>query len=206
MERPFVLHSLVRIWFEKLIFHIIIFVNVDDIQDLYSEFISKRFKGTVSRDFRPSVIFIKTTSKSENHMQNSDGMQKILKMHVVSMIPHARCMRYHWHRMHGAYGVIDTACKIWHRMHDRRKLRMALAAFKGNIYKKTYMFPNCPTPPLNKFINLKGLPNNNFSCIWCHWHRMHDFCVRKSIISRRNWSRIQKGFSPWIRGPGGIVW
>jgi hypothetical protein len=33
----------------------------------------------------------------------------------------------------------------------------------------------------------------------CHWHHMHDFCVRKSIISRRIRSRIQKGFSPWIR-------
>jgi hypothetical protein len=55
--------------------------------------------------------------------------------------------------------------------------------------------------------------------MWCHWHRwhrcmqghwqrMHDFCVRKSIISRRMRSRIQKGFSPWIRGQGGtgIVW
>jgi hypothetical protein len=31
------------------------------------------------------------------------------------------------------------------------------------------------------------------------------FCVRKSIISRRIRSRIQKGFSPWIRGPGGNV-
>jgi hypothetical protein len=37
----------------------------------------------------------------------------------------------------------------------------------------------------------------------CHWHRMHNFCVRKSIISR---SRIQKGSSPWIRGLGDIVW
>jgi hypothetical protein len=36
--------------------------------------------------------FFRTTSKSENHMQNSDGMQKI--------------------KMHGACGVIDTACTI----------------------------------------------------------------------------------------------
>jgi hypothetical protein len=40
----------------------------------------------------------------------------------------------------------------------------------------------------------------------CQWHRMHDFCVRKLIISRRIRSRIQKRFSPWIRGPWGIVW
>jgi hypothetical protein len=34
------------------------------------------------------------------------------------------------------YGVIDTACKIWHRMHYRRTIRTALAAFKGNVYQK----------------------------------------------------------------------
>jgi hypothetical protein len=68
------------------------------------------------------------------------------------------------------------------------------------------MFSNCPTPPLKKYINLKGLPNKTFSCIWCNWHRMHDCCVRKSITSRRIRSRIQKGCSPWIRGPVGIVW
>jgi hypothetical protein len=37
--------------------------------------------------------FFRTTSKSENHMQNSDGMQKKLKMN-------------------GACGIIYTACKI----------------------------------------------------------------------------------------------
>jgi hypothetical protein len=43
----------------------------------------------------------RTTSKSENHMQNSHGMQKNLKMHAVSMTPHAR-----------ACGVIDSACTM----------------------------------------------------------------------------------------------
>jgi hypothetical protein len=71
----------------------------------------------------------RTTSKSENHKQNSDGMKKI-KMHAVSMTPHAK---------------YDTACTI-----DGRFER----------------------------------------------HRMHDICVRKSIISRRIRSRIQKDFSP----------
>jgi hypothetical protein len=37
----------------------------------------------------------RTTSKSENHMQISDGKQKKLKMHAVSMTPHAQCMRCH---------------------------------------------------------------------------------------------------------------
>jgi hypothetical protein len=64
------------------------------------------------------------------------------------------------------------------------------------------MFLNFPTPPLQKQINLKGLPNTKFSCMRCHWHRMQDFCVQKSIISRRIRSRNQNGFIPWLRGPG----
>jgi hypothetical protein len=54
--------------------------------------------------------------------------------------------------VHGACGVIDTACTI----------RTALAAF---IYlSQTYMFPNCPTPTLKIYINLTGLPNKkNFA-------------------------------------------
>jgi hypothetical protein len=67
-------------------------------------------------------------------------------VHAVSLIPHAWCMHCHWHRMHvcmqchwyrmhDACGVIDTACKMWHRMQDRRMIPTALAAFKGNIYQ-----------------------------------------------------------------------
>jgi hypothetical protein len=66
-------------------------------------------------------------------------------VHAVSLIPDARCMRYHWrrmhvcmwyhwYRMHGACGVIDTTCMVhalsltphawcmhchWHRMHNK---------------------------------------------------------------------------------------
>jgi hypothetical protein len=89
-------------------------------------------------------------------------------------------------------------------MHGRRMIRTALAAFKGNIYQKHV--PELSYPTSTKYINLEGLPNKKILCMWCHWHRMHDFFVRKSIISCRIRSRIQKGFSPWIRGPGGIVW
>jgi hypothetical protein len=56
-----------------------------------------------------SQKMFRTTSKSENHMQNSDGMLKKLKMHAVhavsltlharmhavSLTPHASGMRYH---------------------------------------------------------------------------------------------------------------
>jgi hypothetical protein len=31
-------------------------------------------------------------------------------------------------------------------------------------------------------IPLKGLPNKKFLGMRCHWHCMHDFCIRKSII------------------------
>jgi cytoplasmic iron level regulating protein YaaA (DUF328/UPF0246 family) len=55
-----------------------------------------------------SQKIFRTTSKSENHMPNSEGVQKKLKMHAVSLTPHARST------------------------HDS----MALAAFKGNIYQK----------------------------------------------------------------------
>jgi hypothetical protein len=34
--------------------------------------------------------FFRITSKSEYHMQNSDGMQTKLKMHGMSMTPHAK--------------------------------------------------------------------------------------------------------------------
>jgi hypothetical protein len=44
-------------------------------------------------------INFQTASKSENHMQNRDGMQKKFKMHAVSMTPRARCIWCHRHRM-----------------------------------------------------------------------------------------------------------
>jgi hypothetical protein len=44
----------------------------------------------------------RTTSKSENHMKNSEGMQKKLKMHYLT-----KNVRFR------AYGVIDTACTIF---------------------------------------------------------------------------------------------
>jgi N-acetylglutamate synthase-like GNAT family acetyltransferase len=46
--------------------------------------------------------FFQTTSKSQNHMQKRDGIQKKIKMYAVSMTSHARCIRCHWHHMHDA--------------------------------------------------------------------------------------------------------
>jgi hypothetical protein len=119
-------------------------------------------------------------------------------MHAVSLTPHAFLIFFtcHWQHMHdacrvidtactmhGACGVIDTACKVWHCMNDRWKLRATLAAFQENIYEKHVRTQSAPPPPLDKYINLKGLPNTKISYMRCQWHRMHDFCIRKSIIS-----------------------
>jgi hypothetical protein len=110
-----------------------------------------------------------TTYKSENYMQNSHAMKKKFK-----------CMWCHWHRMQNMTPQAQSN---------------GPGSLEREYLSKTYMSPNCPTPPLKKYINLKGIPTNNiFLCMRCHWHRMHDFCIRKSITSQRNRSRIQKGF------------
>jgi hypothetical protein len=101
-----------------------------------------------------------------------------------------------------ACGVNDIACKI---CTIGERFERPLQPLKG-LYIKNIYVPELSYPPLKKYMNLKGLPNKIFSCMRCRWHRMHYFLVRKSIIYRRIRSRIQKGFNPWIRGPGGIVW
>jgi hypothetical protein len=88
-------------------------------------------------------------------------------------------------------GVIDTACKIWQSTSN--------SSSPGSL-KREYLSKHvCSRIVLpHHYKNLKGHPNEKFSCMRCHWHRMHDCCVRKSSISRRIRSRI--------RGPGCIVW
>jgi hypothetical protein len=46
--------------------------------------------------------------KSENHLQNGNAIKKI-KMHGVSMTPHAL---HHLHHMHSAWRVNDSTCTI----------------------------------------------------------------------------------------------
>jgi hypothetical protein len=123
------------------------------------------------------------TLKGENHMQNSYGMQKIKNacsvndtactMHAVSLTQHAK---------------YDTTCTIYERF------ERPCQPLKGISIKNIYV-PELSYPTTNS-MNLKGIPNKKCSC---HWNRMHNFCVRKSIISWRIRSRIKKGFSPWIR-------
>jgi hypothetical protein len=62
----------------------------------------------------------RTTSKSENHMQNNDGMQKKLKMHAVSMTPHAhvgckwfKCGRIQKSQHAGTVTVDKIVLEFW---------------------------------------------------------------------------------------------
>jgi hypothetical protein len=85
-------------------------------------------------------------------------------MHAASLIPHARS--------------IDERCGSGSFWIEYLSKRVCTRIFLPVHYKK-------------KYINLKGLPNNKCSCMRCHWHRVHDFCVRKSIMSKqkmkKNW-------------------
>jgi hypothetical protein len=83
-------------------------------------------------------------------------------VHAASMTPHARCMRYQWHRMHDACGVIDTFMGHAMSLTPHARSTNGPGSLWREYLSKTYMFPKCPTPPLNKYINLKGIPNKNF--------------------------------------------
>jgi hypothetical protein len=88
-------------------------------------------------------------------------------------------------------------------MHNRLTIRPVLAAFRGKFYKKKNIYVRelsyHTTTKIYKFKRV---------CLTKKFSWMHDFCVRKSVISRRIRSRIKKGFSLWIWAPGGtgIVW
>jgi hypothetical protein len=95
-----------------------------------------------------------------------------------------KCMWCNWHRMHGECRAIDTACTI-----DERFERL-WQPLKGISIKNIHV-PELSYPASNQIYKFLGAT---------------DFGVRKSIISRRIWSRTKKGLSPWIRCPGDIVW
>jgi hypothetical protein len=92
-------------------------------------------------------------------------------VHAVSLIPHAqkilsnnfekkkvRCKTAMvCKKIKNAGGVTDTACKIWHRMHDRRTIRTAMTAFIENIYQK-HICSQIVLPSTKKYINLKASP------------------------------------------------
>jgi hypothetical protein len=137
-------------------------------------------------------------------------------MHAVSLTPHARCIWCHWHRMHGACGVIDAACTVhavsltphthvhavsliphapcmrcWHRMHKNLFEQLQ----KGKIICKTAMV-------CKKIKNTCGV--NDTACTvhavslilharWmrCHWHsrKSRDSVPLKVRISKNYWKK-----------------
>jgi hypothetical protein len=100
-----------------------------------------------------SIKFSNTFEKWKSYAKRR-GYAKKLKLdavlmtphalHAGSMTPHVRCMRCHWQHMQN---MTPQARSTNHSNGP--------GAFKGNreYLSKTYMFLNCPTPPL------KGLPN-----------------------------------------------
>jgi hypothetical protein len=89
-------------------------------------------------------------------------------------------------------------------MHNQRTIRTALAAFKGNIYQNIYV-PELSYPPLTKYINLKGLRNKIFSCMRCHLHRMHDFCVQNRSYLGEFEAEFKKALARESGAQGGII-
>jgi hypothetical protein len=70
------------------------------------------------------------------------------------------------------------------------------------------MFPNCPTPSIKKYINLKGLPHKKFSCMRCHWHRTN---ARFFAFENRSYlgefeAEFKKAWARESGAQGGIIW
>jgi hypothetical protein len=69
-------------------------------------------------------------------------------VHAASSTPHAK---------------YDTACKILHRKYNRQIIQTSGSLLREYL-SITYMILKCPTPPLKKYINLKGLLNKFCAC------------------------------------------
>jgi hypothetical protein len=123
---------------------------------------------------------------------------KKLKMHAVSMTPHARCMRWHWCQMNDAFGVIDTTWTVHavsltpHAKYDTvctiaERFGRSWQTWKGISIK---MFANWPTPPIQKYINLRGLLNKKKFVHAVSWK----WAIKKSNIFA-NWKQNTKALA-----------
>jgi hypothetical protein len=118
---------------------------------------------------------------------------------AVSLTPlwHAQRCNSNWHHCDMHNGVIDTAVQIRHRCDFVPHIRVALATFKGNIYRKN----------LHRQIDLHYIYNFNTTNMGVMKDRFCDENWRfHSRFSPRIRSHIQKGFNLCIRGLGGVVW
>jgi hypothetical protein len=150
----------------------------------------------------------RTTSKSENHMQNGYAMQQ-QKMHAVSLTPyasvhdaqHAPCtvpifllVTHEAECITCIAAKCDTPCTIDERFERPWQPLKGISIKNIHVPQLSY-----PTTAKIKYINLKRLPKKKFSCMRCHWNRM------RSKIGEFE-TEFKGGFSLWIRGPGCIVW
>jgi hypothetical protein len=110
-------------------------------------------------------------------------------MYGVSMIPHARIMGYHWHRMLSACRVIDTACTMhmdsltlheqcmqghWQRMHGA--CGVIDPASIWNVW----------TTLTNESHLWNGFAmQKNEKCMRCHWHRLQNIAPHVPVLYNR---------------------
>jgi hypothetical protein len=114
------------------------------------------------------------------------------------MTPHARCMRWHWCQMNDAFGVIDTTWTVHavsltpHAKYDTvctiaERFGRSWQTWKGISIK---MFANWPTPPIQKYINLRGLLNKKKFVHAVSWK----WAIKKSNIFA-NWKQNTKALA-----------
>jgi hypothetical protein len=158
------------------------------------------FKGTVPRKSKWDYATAFTIEFSNNFKKwksyaKRQCYTKKLKMHAVSMPPHARCMWCHWHRIKN----MTPHARLTNDSNGP-------GSFKGNIYQKHILYvPELSYPTPKKYINLKGLPNKKFR-EWEFVSLTQHARFLRSKIDHISANSKQNSKSPWIRGPGGIVW
>jgi hypothetical protein len=75
--------------------------------------INRSLKGTVSRDFRPSVFIHQTIPPGPLiHGLTPFWILLRIRRDMINFRTQKSCMRCHWYRMHRTWGVIDTACTV----------------------------------------------------------------------------------------------
>jgi hypothetical protein len=124
------------------------------------------FKGTMPRDFRPLFFSSNNSPKAPDtrvkaflnlasylrskstklvaqrchwhrcYIHRGGVIDTAVTCTTESLTPLWYAQRCHWHRFEMHSGVNDTPVQIWHRCDFGPHIQMALATFKGNIYKK----------------------------------------------------------------------
>jgi hypothetical protein len=83
---------------------------------------------------------------------------------AVSLIPLWHAQLWYWYRYDMHSSANETAVQIWHRCDFGPHIREALATFKGNIYRKSYIGKLSSTMPITLTQKIWGLTRDRF----CH--------------------------------------